>query len=294
MNSEGSDHPSPTQYLPAPSEPGPLSGSGQPIPDPRAPSPGNSGVTDLAQEAERRHSEWRMKRLFADAEHWMQAMVKHPDGGRRTVAETQADAEEQRRQINCETAKGSRKHQRLPPWQRWIPKLVLFFDFALLLYFFSGITNVDWQSALSVSLAFAIALAGMVTVLAYGFLAFTGHRMRSHKDDAGTVRLYKLDGFTKAALGTALTVIIVLALLMYLRIHSEVIDALRSRSGATILLIPLAVAVISAVANYLVILIHALDGSDEVARLDKLGAATRRLTRKVHRLRKRAVQHAHR
>ena len=44
----------------------------------------------------------------------------------------------------------------------------------------------------------------------------------------------------------------------------------------TALVIPLAVAVVSAIANYLVVLIHALDGSDEVARLDKLAAATRR------------------
>jgi hypothetical protein len=56
---------------------------------------------------------------------------------------------------------------------------VLFFDFILLLYFFAGITDVDWQSPLSVNLAFATVLAAMVTVLTYGFLSFTGHRMRS-------------------------------------------------------------------------------------------------------------------
>ncbi len=189
---------------------------------------------------------------------------------------------------------GSRKHRRLPTWQGWIPKFVLAFDFALLLYFFAGITNVDWQSAVSMSLAFAITLAAMVTVLAYGFLAFTGHRMRSYKNHAGTVHLDELDGFTKAAFGIAITVITVLAALMYLRIHSEVIDALGSRAGLTVLVIPLAVAVVSAVANFLVVLIHALDGSDEVARLNKLAAATRRLVRKAHRLRRRAAQQADR
>ena len=171
---------------------------------------------------------------------------------------------------------GSRKHRRLPRWQGWIPKFVLAFDFALLLYFFAGITNVYWQNPVSMNLAFAVILAGMVTVLAYGFLSFTGHRMRSYKNHAGTVHLDELDGFTKAAFGTAIVVIAVLAALMYLRIHSEVIDALRYQAGVTALVIPLAVAVVSAVANYLVVLIHALDGSDEVARLDKLAAATRR------------------
>jgi hypothetical protein len=235
-----------------------------------------------------------MRRHLIVAEHVMQARVKHPDGGARTVAETQADEKEQRQQIHEETANRSRKHRRLPRWQRWIPKFVLCFDFALLLYFFAGITNVDWPNPLSMALAFAIALAGMVTVLAYGFLAFTGHRMRSYKNHAGTVHLDELDGFTKAAFGAALTVIIVLASLMYLRIRSEVVGALGPQAGMTALVIPLAVAIVSAVANYLVILIHAFDGSDEVNRLNKLATATRRRTRKAHRLRKRAAEQAYR
>lgn len=62
----------------------------------------------------------------------------------------------------------------------------------------------------------------------------------------------------------------------------------------TALVIPLAVAAVSAVANYLVVLIHAFDGSDEVHRLDKLARAPRRLARKAHRARKRAAQQARR
>jgi hypothetical protein len=279
-----------TQHLPAPAQPSPHPGPGQPRPDAHTPPRGTAGQPDLAEHDRRRHWERRMRRHLIVAEHVMQARVKHPDGGARTVAETQADEKEQRQQIHEETANRSRKHRRLPRWQRWIPKFVLCFDFALLLYFFAGITNVDWPNPLSMALAFAIALAGMVTVLAYGFLAFTGHRMRSYKNHEGTVHLDDLDGFAKAAFGTAIAVIGVLALLMYLRIHSEVTQALGSPGGVTALMIPLAVAVVSAVANYLVVLIHALDGSDEVARLDKLAAAIRRPIRKAHRLRMRAAQ----
>jgi len=264
------------------------------VPDTSAPSSRAPGQPDLAGHDQREHWQRRIHRQLAEAEHCMQTRVRHPDGGERTVAETRADEDEQRQQISHETAMGSRKHRRLPRWQRWIPKFVLGFDFALLLYFFAGITNVDWQSPLSMNLAFATALAAMVTVLAYGFLSFTGHRMRSYKNHASTLHLDELDGFTKAAFGTAVTVITVLAALMYLRIHSEVIDALGTQAGVTPLVIPLAVAVVSAVANYLVILIHALDGSDEVARMEKLAAATRRLTRRAHRLRGRAAQQAHR
>jgi len=290
----GSNDTNTAQNLPATPESGPPSGLRRSRPDTHAPSPGTPGQPDLADSDRRRHREWQMRRELAEAEHCMQTRVKHPDGGERTVAETRADEEEQRRQINRDTAMGSLKHRRLPRWQHWIPKIVLFFDFALLLYFFAGITDVNWQSPLSINMAFATALAGMVTVLAYGFLAFTGHRMRSHKKHAGTVHLDELDGFTKAAFGTAITVITVLAALMYIRIRSEVIDALGSQAGMTTLVIPLAVAVVSAVANYLVVLIHTFDGSDEVQRMDKLAAATRRQTRKAHRSRKRAAEQAYR
>jgi hypothetical protein len=294
MTAERDDPTDTNRNLPATPESGPPSRLRRPRPETRTPLPGAPGQADLADHDRRRHWEWRMRRQLTEAEHWMQMRVKHPDGGERTAAETQADEEAQRRQINREMAMGSLKHRRLLRWQRWIPKYVLFFDFALLLYFFAGITNVNWQSPTSMNTAFAVALAGMVTVLAYGFLAFTGHRMRSYKDHAGTVHLDEVDDFTKAAFGTALAVIMVLASLMFLRIRSEVIEALGSRAGVTAWVIPLAVATVSAVANYLVVLIHAFDGSDEVHRLNKLAAATRRLARKAHRLRKRAAEQAYR
>ena len=294
MTTESNGSTSRVPNLPAAPGPSPVPRPRRPEADSRAPAPDVPAQPSLAAHDQDRRREWRMSRLLARADHWMLTRVKHPDGGERTVAETRADEEEQRQQINRETDLGSRKHRRLPRWQGWIPKFVLAFDFALLLYFFAGITDVDWQSPVSMSLAFAITLAGMVTVLAYGFLSFAGHRMRSYKNHAGTVHLDELDGFTKAAFGTAMAVITVLSALMYLRIHSEVIDALGRQAGVTALVIPLAVAVVSAVANYLVVLIHALDGSDGVARLDKLAAATRRPTRKAHRLRGRAAQQAHR
>jgi hypothetical protein len=264
----------------------------RPLADTSTRSAGVPGPLDLADHDRRMHREGRKLRLRAEVEHCMQKPVKHPDGGDRTVAETLADEDELRQQVSRETAMGSRKHHRLPRWMRSIPKLVLFFDFALLLYFFGGITNVNWQAALSIDLAFAAAVAGMMTVLAYGFLAFSGHRMQMHKNHAGTVHRDDLDGFTKATFGAAMTVITVLGALMFVRIRSEVLDALGARAGVTALVIPLAVAVVSAAANFLVVLIHMLDGSTEVARLDKLAAATRRQTRKAHRLRRQAARQA--
>ena len=228
------------------------------------------------------------------AGHHMQARVRHPDGGERTVADTLTDEKAQRQKITRERDMGSLKHDRLPRWQRWMPKLVALFGFILLLYFFAGTANVAWPSPAPVNLAFAGALAAMVTVLSQGFLAFTGYRFRAHKNHEGAPDLDELDGLTKAAAAAALAVIAVLAVLMYLGTRSEVLGTLGGRAGESALVIPLSVAVVSAVANCLVVLIHAFDGSDEVARLDKLAAATRRPARKAHRLRRRAAQQTRR
>jgi hypothetical protein len=228
------------------------------------------------------------------ADHHMQARVKHPDGGERTVADTLADGKAQRQKIVREKDMGSHKHDRLPRWQRWLPKLVMLFGFVLLLYFFAGTTGVDRQSPVSMNLAFSGALAAMLTVVSYGFLAFTGYRFRSYMSSEGAPDLHELDGLTKAASGAALAVIAVLAMLMYLGMRREVLDALGGQAGEAALVIPLSVAVVSAVGNCLVVLIHAFDGSDDVTRLDELAAATRRPARKAHQLRRRAAQQTRR
>src|SRR3989442_1721843 len=131
MSTEVNNPSSTTRNLPAAPEPGSPSDTRRPTTDTRAPSPGSAGLSGLADHDRRRHREWRMRHLLAEAEHWMQTRVRHPDGGERTVAETQADEEEQRQQIKRETALGSLKHRRLPRWLHWIPKFVLFFDFIL-------------------------------------------------------------------------------------------------------------------------------------------------------------------
>jgi hypothetical protein len=287
-NQPGTSHNLPV--IPTASEARPPAAAQAPRPDPRqAPA---YGQPDLADQDRRSHREWQARGHLIAADCQLKARVKHPDGGDRTVEDTMRDENEQRKLINRQTSMGSRKHRRLASWIRWIPKLVLVFDFCLLLFFFGGITNVDWSSPLSANLVFAVALDAMVTVLSYGFLAYTGHRMRSYKTHAGTLHLSDMDGFTKAAFGIAIAVISALAVMMFIRMRAEVVGAVGAQAGLTVLVVPLAVAVVSAVANYLVVAIHAHDGSDEVARLDRLAAATRRPASRAHRLRERATQQA--
>jgi hypothetical protein len=247
---------------------------------------------DLAAADRERRSRRRADALLIGADYRTKDWVPHPDGGKVTAEEAQQEAIAERARIENDTKQGSRKHLRVPGWLRHVPRLVLLFDFFLLLYFFAGITDVNWQSPLSANLAFAILLAAMVTVLSYGFLSFTGHRMRTHKDHSGAVPIGELDFLSKTAVAAALLVIAILATLMFTRMRTEVIYALGPASGSAALVIALTLAVVSVAANLLVVGIHAHDGSDQVERLNKLSAAAYRRLAKAHRLRERAARQA--
>jgi hypothetical protein len=200
-------------------------------------------------------------------------IVAHHDGGVRTVTETAEDQDQQRAVIAADIQNGSHRHRRLPRTLRRIPVLVFVADALLLLYFFSGVTNVDWSSPFSAALVFATLLAVMVTGISFAFFRFAGDRLQQYKNDAGTVPLRGLDEFTTVAAVLALLAMAVLAALMFARMHAEVIDALGPGADGTAIIIGLTLAVISVLANTLVVAVHALDGSTEADRLDALGGA---------------------
>jgi hypothetical protein len=249
---------------------------------------------NLAEAARAQRAQRRVRALLISADYRLRDRVRHPDGGRRTALEVQQDEAMQRAQIEEENKRGSQKHRRLSGWLHRMPKLILLFDFCLLLYFFAGITDVNWSSPLSAVLAFAVLLAAVVTVAPYGFLSFTGHRLRSHKDHSGVVRFDELDGISRASSLVAVAVIAVLAMLMFTRMKIEIIYALGAGFGGTATMIALTLAVVYAVANFLVVAVHALDGSDEVERLERLSAAAHRSLAKVHRMREQAAHQANR
>ena len=199
--------------------------------------------------------------------------IPHPDGGVRTVAETAGDQDKQRAGIAADIEAGSRRHRRLPAALHRVPVFVFIADALLLLYFFSGVTNVDWASPLSAALVFAVLLAAMVTGISFAFFRLAGDRLQQYKNDAGSVPLRGLDEATTTIAGLALSAMAVLATLMFFRMRAEVIDALGPGSGGTALIIGLTLAMVSILANTLVIAVHAFDGSTEADRLDALGNA---------------------
>lgn len=249
------------------------------------------GMNRRARKADRMKA--KQARLGIRAEHRAGDRVPHPVGGHDTAATLEDAGMLLRSQIDAEMTDGSLKHVRFPRWIRHIPKFVLVVDFSMLLYFFAGITNVDWESPISASLVFAGLLAAMVTVLSYGFLAFAGYRLRTFKDHSGAIARHALDGLTKAACGAAAGGVAAIAALMFVRMRAEVLDALGPGGWVTAVLIAVVLAVVSALANFLVVLIHALDGSDEVARLDLIWANTRRPLGKAHRMREKAAAMAY-
>lgn len=236
----------------------------------------------------------RQARLLVRAAHRADDLVRHPDGGQETVTSLERYQSAQRALIEDEMARGSRKHQRLPRWIGRIPKLVLLLDFCLLLYFFAGITDVNWASPMSANLAFAVLLAAMVTTLSYGFLAFTGYRLRTYKDHSGAIPFGDLDGLTRTGCLASIVGIAVIATLMFIRMRTEVLYALGPPAWQTALAIALVLAVVSVLANFLVVAIDALDGSDQVARLNSLSAATSGPLSKAHRMREKAALVPHR
>lgn len=239
-----------------------------------------------AEEIEKHQA--RQAELITRARYRGTDRVRHPDGGLRPADEVARDEQAQRAQIEEDRASGSRKHQRLPRRIGRIPRVVLVADSLLLVYFFAGITDVDWASPLSADLAFAVILAAMVTVLTYGFLGFAGHRLRSYKDHSGAIPFADLDGLTKSSAAAAIVAIGILSALMFTRMRTEVLYALGPGSGTTALLIAMTLAVVSALANFLVIAVHALDGSDQAARLEALSSAVSRPIAQVRRMREEA------
>ncbi len=220
--------------------------------------------------------------------------VAHPHGGHRTVEQTQADRNALAARVNAEREQNSRKHKRLPRWFRQLPRAVLAFDFLLLLYFLSGITDVNWGNPESPQLAFAVALAAMITLVSYGCFAFAGDRLRAHKDHSGRIPLRSLDWLTVVIVIACTVGILVLGLLMFSRMWSEVLLALGNAAKATATSVATAVTMVSVLANVMVISVHAQDGSEETDQLGAFGAAVRRPLRRADRMRRRAARLDHR
>lgn len=231
----------------------------------------HTNLERLAAKADNLRAEQRS--LIARAEQIPDDLIPHPDGGVRTVADTNADHDQLHAQIRGEISGGSLRNRRLPELLRHAPVIIFTCDALLLLYFFSGVTNVDWTRPVSVGLVFAGALAAIVTGLAFLYCRYVGDRLRHYKNDEGTLSFAGMDGWTKTSAALAIVTVTVLAPLMFIRMRTEVLNDLGSQAQGTAIVVGLTLAVVSILAVFVTVAVHALDGSPETDRLDALGKA---------------------
>ena len=215
----------------------------------------------------------RQRSFTARADKIRGEFIPHPDGGVRTVAATVADHDQLHDRIAAEISHGSLRHRLLPEILHHAPSVVFACDALLLLYFFSGATNVDWSSPLSVALVFAVALAAIVTGLAFLYCRYVGDRLRHYKNDEGTLSFAGMDGWTRGSAALAIVTVTVLAPLMFIRMRTEILDDLGPQAQGTAIVVGLALAVISILAVFVTISVHALHGSPEADRLKALADA---------------------
>lgn len=148
------------------------------------------------------------------------------------------------------------------------------FDALLLLWFFSGVTNVDWTNhPASVSLAVAIGMAAIATGATFVLCRHVGDRLLHYKDDEGHLSLLGMDWWTRTSVALAVATVTVIAPFMFIRMRSEVLDDLGQKAQGTAIIVGLVLALVTVLAVYVTIAVHALDGSPETERLDDLGKA---------------------
>ena len=119
------------------------------------------------------------------------------------------------------------------------------------------------------------------------------HRLRMHKDHSGTIPASDVDGLTRIIVGACVGGLIVLGLLMFARMRSEVLLALGGGAAATAITVAAALAAVSVLANIMVISVHALDGSEETDRLGALAAALSRSQVRADRMHRQAARLDH-
>jgi len=94
VTTEGHSNTSGVPNPPATPELSPIPMLRRPEANGRAPATDVPGQSNLADHDQHRRWEWRIRRMLAEADHWMLARVKHPDGGERTVTETRGGVQD--------------------------------------------------------------------------------------------------------------------------------------------------------------------------------------------------------
>ena len=203
-------------------------------------------------------------------------VASHNDRCEHAIATTMRVEAQLRSLIDVDREMGSRKHDRVPAWMRFLPRLVIMLDFCIFAYYFGEITDENWGSPLSAHLTLAILLGGTATTAIVGLLLCAGSRLRVYKDHSGVVRIRDIDALTGAMASGSFAMIAVFCALLFVRMRADIADALGAAAAEKAILIASMLAVVSAMGNVLVMVTRSRDGSDDLARLEALSAAAAR------------------
>jgi hypothetical protein len=212
--------------------------------------------------------------------------IRDPRGGLTTVAAASADMQDLRHAVLGETRAGSRRHLRISRTQRLVVRLLPALDWVVLVWFLTGVLNVDLR-VVDPALLVAVALALLCTIAVAAWTSAVGEHIQRSKDDRGDVVWQHLDTTSWALLAITLVMSALLGVLMYVRVADEVYQA-TGVADATGVAIALALAASVVLLNTYVLYLSFRDGSVATRDLDRLGRAVAPHVRRQHRAHGRA------
>lgn len=214
--------------------------------------------------------------------------VKSPQGGQMTVEAALNEIEELDTKIGKEIRAGHLEHHRMPKFLRNVPVIVALCDAAILLWFMAGVLNVNWAAPFTLNTLLAITLALFGTGISYAVCTLAGTRLRGYKDIHNKFHWRELDGTTYACVAGAVVAAISIAVMMYIRVREEIMNALGPAASSMAIVFAVVFAILTVLSNLAIVAIHALDGSNLTARVERLDKATRKPEKKRDRLLRRA------
>jgi hypothetical protein len=193
----------------------------RPIPVQRPGSPNFGLIAVKAADMYDRHRA-RAEALRERAKGVPNTMVRSARGGPITVARAGEHAEEIQTLIEHEGASGNLRHRLVSPFTKWsVWLIVVLVDFPIMLWACSSVFNVNWADPIGVRLLFSLAAAVLATLAAATALHHFGRELREHKNDRRGLTWRALTLRPKLVLIAVTVLVVLVALLMYVRVYTE-------------------------------------------------------------------------
>ncbi len=202
-------------------------------------------------------------------ERFQHRMVRDPGGGLVPLGTALTEIARLRAGIGHDQSLGSRLHDKISGFQRFLAGALPLLDGGVLFWFLVGVLNVDLRRFdFLMLIAAMLAVLGTIAVAAWN--AALGRRLQVAKNDTGGVIWDAVDGVERIMLGLTAVVSLLVGAMMYVRVADEVYQATGVAGSATAVVISLTLAVAIVVLNLYVLHLAFADGSHLTRRADGL------------------------